>query len=339
MARIKRNLVICLDGTGNEYGAEERNTNVVKLFSALDRADRGRQIAYYDPGVGTLAAPGLQTPFAKVVSKGLGLAFGLGMTRNIEDAYRFLMSNYRAGDRIFVFGFSRGAYSARALIAMLHKLGLLHRGSGNLIPYAVKLFRRHPRNDAQWEVVRGFRENFARDCKPHFIGVWDTVKSVGWLRRRVVLDFTAYNPDLRRGRHAVSIDERRSQYRTNLWRHKNGRDIQQVWFAGVHSDVGGSYPEHGLSDITLKWMLDGAIQHGLLVDDSALAAIQPNPLGKLHDPLIPFWWVLGWNRRSISAYCDDPDAEIWIHESVRQRMQHLGEAYRPDIPPGARFVG
>ena len=334
-----RNLVICCDGTGNEFGTH--NTNVVEVFSALDKTDRTRQIAYYNPGVGTMSAPGLQTPLAKLVSKGLGLAFGRGMTRNIEDAYIYLMNNYQPGDQIFIFGFSRGAYTVRALTGMLHKMGLLEKGSDNLVPYAVRLYRKHPKTDEEWKIVRGFAKNFGRECKPHFIGVWDTVKSVGWFRRRVTLDFTFKNPDMKHGRHAVSIDEKRTQYRTNLWGHLNSDDVQEVWFSGVHSDVGGSYAERGLSDITLKWMLEAARHYGLLIEQAALDALHPDPMGKLHNPLWPFWWLLGWKQRIIRKLqfpASQPPAEVWIHESVQQRMQGSGGSYRPNIPPNARFV-
>lgn len=334
---MARNVVICCDGTGNEYGT--KNTNVVELFSVLEKSNPDRQIAFYDPGVGTISTPGLQTKTAKAVSKGLGLAFGRGMTKNIQDAYLYLMNNYRPTDQVFFFGFSRGAYTVRALTGLLHKCGLLEKGSDNLIPYAVKLFRRHPKTEEEWQVVRGFKENFSRDCKPHFIGIWDTVKSVGWFRRRVTLDFTATNPDMKYGRHAVSIDERRSQYRTNLWNYENCDNVQEVWFSGVHSDVGGSYPHRGLSDIALKWMLDGAMQYGLLVDSDELERIKPDPLGKLHNPLRPYWWMLGWEPRTIRAYSRDPDAEVWIHKSVQERMQSLGKKYQPEIPPTAKFVG
>ena len=331
-----KNIVVCCDGTGNEYGT--RNTNVVGVFAALDKRHPDQQIAFYDPGVGTMSSPKAQTALNKGLSTALGLAFGLGMTRNIEDAYLYLMRNYQPDDRIFFFGFSRGAYTVRALTGLLHKCGLLMPGSDNLIPYAVKLFRRHPQSDTEWEVVRGFKKNFSRECKPHFIGLWDTVKTVGWFRRRVVLDFTAHNPDMKYGRHAVSIDEKRSQYRTNLWNYPNSDEVQEAWFAGVHSDVGGSYQERGLSDIALKWMLEGAIQRGLLVDGDPFASIHPDPLIKMHNPLVPFWWMLGWKKRCIRRHPGVPGAEVWIHDSVRARMQHFGKGYQPRLPAAHRFV-
>ena len=113
---------------------------MVKLFRVLVR-DRDRQVAYYHPGVGTLADPGLRTPLAKKLSVILGGAFGYGLTRNIEGAYAYLMEHYEEGDRIFIFGFSRGAYTARALAAFINECGLLEKGCQNLIPYAMNLFK------------------------------------------------------------------------------------------------------------------------------------------------------------------------------------------------------
>jgi hypothetical protein len=177
------------------------------------------------------------------------------------------------------------------------------------------------------------------------VGIWDTVKSVGWFRRRVVLPYTANHPHINFGRHAVSIDEKRSQYRPNPWGYKNkypegpkDKDIQQVWFVGVHSDVGGSYEESGLSDIAFQWVLDGAKKHGLLIDQNELNRLRlsPDPLEKKHNPLVPLWWVLGWWRRTI------PDG-AWIHDSVRDRMQKTKadeaiKTYEPTIPSGVDFV-
>ena len=122
---MQRNIVICCDGTGNEYG--ERNTNVLKLYSVLKR-DKS-QLAFYDPGVGTMSAPAAMTNVAKAASKAVGLAFGRGITKNVEEPYRFLMDHYQRGDKVYLFGFSRGAYTARAVAALLYKCGLLEPGT------------------------------------------------------------------------------------------------------------------------------------------------------------------------------------------------------------------
>jgi uncharacterized protein (DUF2235 family) len=362
-----KNIVICCDGTGNEYGASN-NTNVVKLYKLLEHNDPDRQLVFYDPGVGTTGAPGLQGRIAKLANRGLGLAFGFGMTQDICEAYAFLMEHFEPEneDKVFLFGFSRGAYTARALSGMLHFCGLLRPGNAQLIPYAIKvhherrvkkpkwargrleyLFRAlrvfywlAARTEPDWARAAGFKNAFCRDCDPHFIGVWDTVKSIGWFRRRIVLPFTAYQPALKFGRHAVSIDEKRSQYRPNRWDYENTvtdrRDIQQVWFSGSHADVGGSHEQSGLSDVALQWMVAGAEKHGLLIDKKAYAKYRPvpDPVGVLHDPLLPFWWLLGWKRRVI------PEG-AWVHGSVRQRVDATGDEprpYRPPLPDKVTYV-
>ena len=171
-----------------------------------------------------------------------GLAFGYGLTQAISDCYSFLMDTFEPGDRdVLLFGFSRGAYTVRALSGMLHMFGLLRPKDYNQIGYATEMLKTK-QDDASFQVAAQFKATFSRECKPHFVGVWDTVSSVGWAWDPLHLPYTARNPDLRIGRHAVSIDERRSFFRQNLWSQPlPGQDIKQVWFAGVHSDVGGGY--------------------------------------------------------------------------------------------------
>src|SRR5688572_26426384 len=134
---MPKNIVICCDGTGNEVNANEF-TNVVKLYRRLSREDPARQINYYDPGLGTLGTPGFRTRTFTSITRLIGLAFGYGIHDNVKDAYLFLMRNYQEGDRIFLFGFSRGAYTVRALAGMLFRVGLLEYGNDNLVEHALK---------------------------------------------------------------------------------------------------------------------------------------------------------------------------------------------------------
>ena len=325
-----KNIVICCDGTGNEV-KEGAQSNVLELYRRLDKSRPDEQVTYYDPGLGTLAAPGLQTKTAKFVSQLMGLAFAYGLPTNIKQAYSFLMQTYEEGDRIFLFGFSRGAYTVRALAGMIYECGLLQRHSENLIDYALKLHR--TKGKGRWKVAARFRKYFPRqwphdrgDGRIHFVGVWDTVKSVGLLRRSLVLPYTRDMKAAAHGRHAVSLDERRSKYRPNLWDPENADEISpetqrprflQVWFPGVHSDVGGGYEETGLSDGALAWMLEEAEAHGLLLEPGDARDVVPNPKDKLHDPLLPFWWVLGWWRRKVPA-------GALVHPSVRERRAAFG---------------
>lgn len=123
-----KNIVLCLDGTGNQLRAKG-NTNVVLLYQMLDVSNPDHQVAFYDPGVGTFAAKGTWTPVGQKLTKGLGLLFGYGIQENLAETYTFLMRNYQPGDRVFVFGFSRGAFTARALSRMSCRAGIMRHTS------------------------------------------------------------------------------------------------------------------------------------------------------------------------------------------------------------------
>jgi len=309
---VAKNIVICCDGTGNEFG--DNNSNVVKLYSTL-LIDGSRQVGYYHPGVGTMGDPTAHNRVSSAWSVVKGLAFGAGLLANVGDAYRYLMNVYEEGDCVYLFGFSRGAYTARALAGVLHMFGLLCPGNDGLIPYIIRMYARRTRNAAgmthTFQVADGFKATFCRHCPLHFVGVWDTVSSVGWVWDPLKLPYTGQNPDMANGRHAVSIDERRCYFRNNLWGPKlpQQASLKQVWFAGVHSDVGGSYAaaESGLSQIALEWMLCEAVPLGLLVDpvkaDAVLGRIppaqvapatpvKPDPAQKSHNSLTALWWIL-----------------------------------------------
>ena len=348
---MRRNIVVCCDGTNNEFGLH--NTNVVRLYSVLEHSPE--QIAYYHPGLGSMGSPYALDGFSRMWTKWFGLAFGYGVSQHLADMYQWLMESYRTDDRLYVFGFSRGAYTARALCAMLHVCGLIRSQNAALLPYAIRLMKNYGKKGNP-EIARQFRAAFsAMDVKPHFVGVWDTVSSVGHIYSPLKLPFTAFNPDIATGRHAVSIDERRAFYRSNLWSPAKGQDIQQVWFPGVHSDVGGGYEEEnsGLSKITLEWMIGEARKAELRVlperveyilgRSTASPHAKPDPAAKLHESLTAAWKALevfprfpyhfdtgkrgfhiplGRRRRIIEG--------SHVHESAFQRMSApLEKPYRP----------
>lgn len=278
---MPRNLVLCFDGTNNEFGPE--NTNVIRLVQVLER-DPDRQKLYYDPGVGTLPRPEM-SKFREKLSRVPGLAVGAGLRENVEEAYSYLVDEWEPGDQVFVFGFSRGAYTARVLTGMLHLMGLIPRGNHNMLPYAMELFRA-VRNEPEgmskyWKLCHDFRQTFARpafdgDNARHFIvrfvGVWDTVSSVGWVWDPTHYKFTASNPSITTLRHALAVDERRWFFRQNQFKAGPGQDVVEMWFAGVHSDVGGGYPESegGLWRISFRWMLREGCAAGLRYDRTRL---------------------------------------------------------------------
>ncbi len=306
--------MICCDGTNNEFGPE--NTNVVRLVQVLERS--ARQLLYYDPGVGTLPEPGVWGRLGKRISTLLELAFGTDLVRKVEAAYAYLMDFAEPGDRVFLFGFSRGAYTVRVLAGLLHALGLLPRGGHNLVPYLMRLFRSirgegpvpgAEAESASWRLCDEFRWTFARPTQEggderrfrvHFLGLWDTVSSVGWVWDPAKFPFTAHNPSVGVVRHAVSIDERRCFFRQNLMQPVAGQDLQERWFPGVHADVGGGYPETdgGLWRMPFQWILDEAVQSGLTVDPQRLSTIlektpaSPTPWkDEQHESLRGAWWL------------------------------------------------
>jgi len=359
---MTKNIVVCCDGTGNEFG--EQNSNVVKLYKAL--ICDASQIAYYHPGLGTMGARNALSPIGKWWTRVIGLAFGYGVSDNLAEAYQFLMRTFQPGDQVYVFGFSRGAYIARALCGLLHLAGLLTQDNEALIPYAIRMAKR---KEINFKVAADFKATFSRECKTHFVGVWDTVSSLGWIYNAVNFPFTkaTKNPDFHIVRHAVSIDERRAFFRENSFGepHDPQQDILEVWFAGVHSDVGGSYPESEsqLSQIALRWMLCEAELAGLLVDPQRKADIlggkppyiPPDPTTRnQHESLHGFWWIAEvWPKivhrqtaqgewyRSIRF---NFGRRRWIspgsliHESVEQRLANAGLEYTPSNLPQQRRI-
>ena len=358
---MPRNLILCCDGTNNKFGPE--NTNVVRLVQVLER-DPDKQRLYYDPGVGTLPEPGVVTWLGKKISDICGLAFGAGLTWKVQEAYCYLMEMWEPGDRVFLFGFSRGSYSVRVLAGMLHTVGLLPRGNSNLVPYAFRLYEevRNERknklagkpgpwenlcNDFRWTFSRtAFQGDDERHFPVHFLGVWDTVSSVGWVWNPESFPYTACNPSIEIIRHAVSVDERRCFFRQNLMRKAPGnvtgttreQDLKQYWFSGVHCDVGGGYPEiysenpkiySGLWREAFEWMLDEARkpEAGLLViEDRLKKVLERDPPCDFpwkevqHESLAGAWWIAEYFPK-----------RVWLSDQKRHALQ-LGLGRHRVIP-------
>lgn len=357
---MPKNVVICCDGTANEFAHD--NTNVVKLFYVLNQ-DQTKQVTFYHPGLGTMEPAGALTTWTRQITKLLGKALGLGLSTDIRDAYSFLMENFQEGNKLFLFGFSRGAYTVRAVCSLLHMYGLIRGGNEPLVSYAIRMMMGIDRAEKggpelreatrrYFDLAYEFRETMSRsDCKPWFVGVWDTVSSVGWIENPLRLPYVSDNPDIAVARHAVSIDEHRAFFRNNLWRpgtdssRQHGpKDLKQVWFPGVHCDVGGGHPEaeSGLAKIALEWMLAEAESSGLVVDrtrkDEVLGKTgsgkysSPDPNALAHESLKGAWnlaefaikrrfdWTSGkwgsgmnlWHRRTI------PPNSL-VHESAYLR--------------------
>jgi uncharacterized protein (DUF2235 family) len=350
---MSRKLVVCLDGTSNRFCKD--NTNVIKLLAMLDKGAADQQI-YYQPGIGTMAPPGLYGRLRLWLSTRFDLAFAILLKYHVQDAYRFLMRYYEDGDQIFIFGFSRGAYTARVLAGMLYKVGLVAKGNEELVQFAWAMYAEGGNDD----LARAFRNTFGKKVQVDFLGVWDTVSSVRWAGKAVHLPYSRENPIVRTIRHAISLDERRAYFRQNLWTANppQQQDVLQVWFPGVHCDVGGGYLERdsGLSKVSLRWMVTHAESAGLLFHPGALNLMlpavstgefaAPNATAGMHRSLHGLWWLVEFVPKRIkdvtkafaARWIIPQGAPRWvgegarIHVSVFDRMASVA-GYNPrNIP-------
>jgi hypothetical protein len=265
----KRRFVVCFDGTWNTPDKGAKPTNVVKMVRAVrSRGDDGAsQLVFYDKGVGS----------GRGLDKYLGGIFGLGLTENVVDGYRFVANNYEPGDEIYIFGFSRGAYTARSLAGLIGLVGILSPANlGADLSKVIDIYREKGIDRA--EKRRRIDALGMEDChspRIRCVGVWDTVGSLGIPgdRGRTFLGGKYYFHDVELGDcvdvalHAAAVDEKRSAFSPTLWVSKDGRPlgdhqtVEQVWFAGAHSNVGGSYSDSTLSDIAFDWMVKRIMAH------------------------------------------------------------------------------
>lgn len=328
-----KRLVICCDGTWNRADQEHDGvpcpTNVVKIAYRIAKHDpQGvTQCIYYDQGVGT----------GNKIDHYSGGAFGEGLEDNILDAYRFLIGNYEDGDEIFLFGFSRGAFTARSIGGMVRKCGILKRESVAQYRAARSLYQSEVRPDHAPAIE--FRKQHSvcggDDIRIKLVGVWDTVGALGiplrglrWLtRKRHQFHDTELSGTVQFAYHALAIDEHREPFEPTLWTYKPkpGQVVEQVWFAGVHSDVGGGYPQTAASDVPLEWMMEKARGAGLAFDSATIAALptRPSPTGELHDSKTGLYRLSRDFNRPIGG---DPSQSL--HPSVLARWD-ADTGYRP----------
>ncbi|MEC7816559.1 MAG: DUF2235 domain-containing protein [Pseudomonadota bacterium] len=316
-----KRIAICFDGTWNrpeQNLGEDFPTNVLQFARAIRPSDgQGtEQVVFYDWGIGS---------YHDQIRAG---ATGHGLEKNVMDGYRFLVHNYEPGDEIFLFGFSRGAYTARSLCGMINNCSILRKEHGNRIEEAFRLYKtkKYKPND---EHSMDWKRRFAvtERTRIKFVGVWDTVGALG-------LPFTFFGlikdqdlfydrkigSNIEVARHALSLDEEREDFEPTLWEQRPEVDLAQVWFAGVHSDVGGGYPPDkdgtSLADIPLLWLAEEAEKHSLVF--SPFIRKDTNPAAKQHNEYKGKYKLLGKRTREIPA----PDAlKTWVHESVKARYE------------------
>lgn len=319
-----RRLVVCCDGTWNSP-ITQRETNVVHLLRAIAPVcpkTNVTQISYYHSGVGT----------GNVFDRFLGGMAGIGLSGSVKSCYGFLVDNYQPGDEILLFGFSRGAYVVRSVAGLIGTVGLLEKEEMFAFKEVWDYYTLSVQARAPYD-LDAIAPKRHRPIPISCVGVWDTVGALGIPGTKLcsgsyTFHQTSLGSQVRHAFQALAMDERRGNFQPAVWvKSDAGQVLEQVWFPGVHSDVGGGYPAHALADATLLWMLDRLRDHSLLsFDDNAVAggvnraAAELYPKGELHDSRGLIWKLLGCPVPRPVGITDDSER---IHESAKQRHAHV----------------
>ena len=327
---MTKRLVICADGTWNrpeEDLQKDVPTNVLRLARAIRplAGDGLPQHVFYDWGIGS---------YHNAI---IGGVTGQGIHKNIMDAYRYIVQNFTPGTDIYLFGFSRGAYTVRCLCGLINNCGILKRIDARLIQQA---FEHYKKTGTAWSPSGAksveFRKAHSHESREiRFVGAWDTVGALGvpfslmgLFDRKDEFYDTKLGSNVRVARHALAIDERREDFEPTLWKARDGLDLEQMWFAGSHSDVGGGYPadDQGrfASDSPLQWMVQQAGKAGLDIEEHLPAGIKPSATAGLHNSRRH---VFRFSKPLIRNLTPD-NIKMKIHPSVDERWR-LDPDYRP----------
>ncbi|OCH86355.1 hypothetical protein OBBRIDRAFT_738162, partial [Obba rivulosa] len=341
-----RNLVVCIDGTSNQFGV--KNTNVIELYHLVKKLPGDNQVTYYNSGIGTYAKPSWKSLhyWSQVFDHTIDLAIAWNFDQIVLDAYRWLSEKYRKGDRIFLFGFSRGAYQVRTLAAMINKVRLIHSRNGEQIPLYVRSSYCPPKNDRTFASAH-FKEVFSHEARVHFVGAWDTVSSVGVVRSKVLPGTADGMRHVCFFHHALAFDERRVKFLPEyvnqglLPKRSESSQlrppcVKEVWFAGTHSDMAPP----------LRWMIYEAIVAGLKLDDWTTATQTQT---EVHESLKGIWWLLellpmkylsyktkdGTRRRPHLGASRQVKGGQMIHSTVMDALQQM--KYTPKAIPASKL--
>lgn len=339
---MSKRLVLCCDGTWNTPDQVSKGrpcpTNVTKLALAVaDTAEDGtKQCLFYHRGVGTSRWDRL-----------IGGAFGFGLSRNVKDTYRFIVETFEPGDELFFFGFSRGAFTARSTAGLVRNAGILRREHADRLEEAYALYRdrlAHPRGTES----QLFRRSYSYETPIHFIGVWDTVGALGIplsglrlinaFNRRWQFHDVDLSTTVRAAFQALAIDEKRGPFKPAIWRQQDNagdQRLEQVWFSGVHCDVGGGYQDASLADVALLWLAARARTCGLSLRPNGFpvppaattfdVVVDPDPMGRLHESRKAFYRLLPPFVRPIGE--TDPVHEYAASTAILRTTEDSG--YRP----------
>ncbi len=389
----QKNIILCADGTGNTGGVG-KDTNVWRIYDAIDVSNTQKQIAYYDDGVGVNN---------NMLMKAIGLAFGFGLSKNIRQLYKNAVMHYNQGDQLFLFGFSRGAHTIRLLAELICTFGILNRkafdneheldiaikrlqrkfkaairrawlrklffvsSSTNQAQFRQKTEKALKSKNTQYEqtLKKQVLKQHQKKQKPRFVevkitflGVWDTVSAVGMpideMRDNIFFASHAFvdnklNKQVTRACHALAIDEQRHTFKPELWDQTDPADqdrIEQVWFTGVHSNVGGGYPKDQLSLVSLKWMIEEASVYGLQFINSRVTEITNHAThsGTLYDSRAGVASFYRYKPRDIQLLTEQTFGRAGVkpkvHISAYERIRDASADYSPvNLPVERQIIG
>jgi len=369
---MAKNIIVCADGTGNKGGSTP-DSNVYRMYKAIDKRFKGHledgfecdeQMVFYDNGVGTETNKYLRA---------LGGGVGLGFADNVCDLYEFLARHYEPGDRIYFFGFSRGASTVRACNGFISKCGLI-KGKGlrkrelqALKDEAFAAYKVHEGQPSKAEALRNDSEHNHGVVPVYFLGVWDTVVALGlpkrtditgpvsaiingvfWAAEKTLDIFWPHSfyyykltGNVKHAYQGLSIDDERTAFFPFVW-NEHGRDeldggvVEQVWFAGMHSNVGGGYGRSGLASVSLYWMMLRAEQYGLQFEGGTVQQVldDSHVHGRMHDSRDGAGVIYRYHPREIERLCDGRlNGAIKLHRSVMERLEHRTANYAPGQLP------
>ena len=330
-----KRIVICADGTWNvrdqldKKTGKRRPTNVTKIARSIEpkARDGTTQVVIYHDGLGT----------SGVVDKVTGGAFGKGIEKNIRELYRAIIYNYAPGDELFLFGFSRGAFTVRSLAGFMQLVGLIAKDDDYWLPELYSCYERGKRpGSAEWEKAT---RRLERDRMPSapilFLGVWDTVGALGapgllgqlLNKKKYAYHDVSLTPSMSHAYQALAIDERRKPFAPSVWDRLPTwvGDLEQAWFPGAHSNVGGGESPDGLANEALHWMVEKAERLGLEVDSRYLGFFLNCFNSELDDSMTPLWRPLGQHVRQIGIH----GANERLHRAAVDRHALAACAYAP----------
>jgi uncharacterized protein (DUF2235 family) len=329
---VPKNIIVFSDGTGQE-GGKGNNTNVYKLFNMIE--DRTvNQISFYDRGLGT--------GWRKIT----GNISGMGISENIYECYKFIFENYLAGDNIFLFGFSRGATTVRSLSGFIHLFGILPKSRPELIKQAYKIYKIENNDERKKQADEFLSRHHNQWTKIKFIGVWDTVDALGlpFQKLNSIIDWIPWfkhkfhnlllSESVEHARQALAIDDERLIFHPKIWEREIKEEYQtlrQVWFCGMHTDVGGGYKEEELSDIPLLWMIEEAKKAGLRIYSKNKVKVHPLADGFMHDSRKGFLGSL--YVRKVREWNLEKYGKPVVHESVLLRKLNRQNTETPPYSP------